>query len=77
MRHNIGIHKFLFSSIDLDKPAYYYYFYACNDFMGHLSFLLCADLEETMENLVMDGLDVSQYGPALLDPDVELDHVFD
>ena len=30
-----------------------------------------------MENLIMDGLDVSQYGPALLDPDVELDHVFD
>lgn len=35
------------------------------------------DLEETMENLIMDGLDVSRYGAELLDPDVELDHVFD
>jgi pyridine nucleotide-disulfide oxidoreductase domain-containing protein 1 len=35
------------------------------------------DLEETMENLILDGLDVSQYGAALLDPAVDLDHVFD
>lgn len=35
------------------------------------------DLEETFENLILDGLDLSQYGPALLDPDIELDHVFD
>ena len=30
-----------------------------------------------MENLILDQLDVGQYGPALLDPDFELDHVFD
>jgi hypothetical protein len=35
------------------------------------------DLEETFENLILDRLDVGQYGPALLDPDAELDHVFD
>ncbi|KAL4421166.1 hypothetical protein ABPG77_003349 [Micractinium sp. CCAP 211/92] len=35
------------------------------------------DLEETFENLIMDQLDVGAYGPALLDPDFELDHVFD
>ena len=35
------------------------------------------DLEETFENLILDGLDLSQYGPALLDPEVELDHMFD
>jgi NAD(P)H-nitrite reductase large subunit len=35
------------------------------------------DLEETFENLILDGLDLSQFGPALLDPDIELDHVFD
>lgn len=37
----------------------------------------CADLDETLENLIMDQLDVGSYGPHLLDPDVELDHVFD
>jgi pyridine nucleotide-disulfide oxidoreductase domain-containing protein 1 len=35
------------------------------------------DLEEVCENLVLDGLDLSAYGAALLDPDVELDHMFD
>lgn len=35
------------------------------------------DLEETFENLILDGLDLSGYGPGLLDPDIELDHVFD
>lgn len=35
------------------------------------------DLEEAFENLILDGLDVGGYGPALLDPDIELDHVFD
>lgn len=34
-------------------------------------------LEETFENLILDGLDLSSYGPALLDPDVEIDHMFD
>lgn len=31
-----------------------------------------ADLEEVFENLILDQLDVSQYGPALLDPDFEV-----
>lgn len=35
------------------------------------------ELEDAFENLILDGLDLSQYGPGLLDPDVELDHVFD
>lgn len=35
------------------------------------------DLEETFENLILDGLDLSAYGPVLLDPEVELDHMFD
>lgn len=34
-------------------------------------------LEEAFENLILDGLDVSRYGPALLDPDEGIDHVFD
>ena len=34
-------------------------------------------LEETFENLILDGLDLSQYGPDLVDPEAELDHVFD
>lgn len=35
------------------------------------------ELEDTFENLILDGLDLSQFGPSLLDPDIELDHVFD
>ncbi len=34
-------------------------------------------LEETFENLILDGLDLSQYGADLVDPEAELDHVFD
>ena len=34
-------------------------------------------LEEALENLILDRLDVGMYGPSLLDPDFELDHVFD
>lgn len=40
-------------------------------------FTLPTDLDETLENLILDQLDVGGYGPHLLDPDVELDHVFD
>ena len=36
-----------------------------------------ADLEEVFENLILDQLDVGGLGPALLDPEIELDHVFD
>lgn len=35
------------------------------------------ELEETFENLILDGLDLSSYGPALLDPEIDLDHMFD
>lgn len=35
------------------------------------------DLEEVFENLILDGLDLSSYGPALLDPNMEIDHMFD
>lgn len=35
------------------------------------------DLEEAFENLILDGLDLSSYGPALLDPDLEIGHIFD
>ena len=34
-------------------------------------------LEETMENLILDGLDLSAYGPSLLDPDLDLEALFD
>ncbi len=35
------------------------------------------ELEEAFENLILDGLDLSSYGPALLDPNMEIDHMFD
>ena len=35
------------------------------------------DLEEAMENIILDGLDVSSFGPHLLDPDFDLDSAFD
>ena len=35
------------------------------------------DLEEVMENLILDGLDVGGYGPDLLNPEIELEHIFD
>ena len=35
------------------------------------------DLEETFENLILNGTDVSPYGDALLDPDVDLEDYFD
>ncbi|KAG2499930.1 hypothetical protein HYH03_002217 [Edaphochlamys debaryana] len=35
------------------------------------------DLEEAFENLILDGLDLSPYGPHILDPEFELEHIFD
>ena len=35
------------------------------------------DLEETFENLILDGLDLSAYGPTILDPEVDLEAYFD
>jgi len=34
-------------------------------------------LEETFENLILDGLDLSALGAALLDPGVDLEDYFD
>lgn len=34
-------------------------------------------LEETLENLIMDGIDVSSFGPHILDPDGDLEDIFD
>lgn len=34
-------------------------------------------LEETLENLIMDGIDVSCFGPDILDPECDLDDIFD
>ncbi|GIL42910.1 hypothetical protein Vafri_741 [Volvox africanus] len=35
------------------------------------------ELEEALENVILDGLDLSAYGPHILDEGFELDHVFD
>ena len=35
------------------------------------------DLEETFENLILDGVDLSRFGPHLIDPDVDLEDYFD
>lgn len=35
------------------------------------------ELEETLEHLILDGLDLTQYGPDLLAPDIELEMIFD
>jgi len=34
-------------------------------------------LEETIENLILNQLDVSRHGEHLLDPDVDIDDYFD
>ena len=36
-----------------------------------------SDLEETFENLILNGLDLSSYGPRILDPEVDLEAYFD
>ena len=35
------------------------------------------DLEETFENLILNGTDVSAYGEDLLNPDVDIEDYFD
>ena len=35
------------------------------------------DLEETFENLIMDGIDLSRFGPELLDPEFDVEDFFD
>ena len=34
-------------------------------------------LEEAFENLILDGLDLTGIGAELLDPDMDIDAVFD
>ncbi len=35
------------------------------------------DLEETFENLILNGLDLSHYGKDILDPDIDIEDYFD
>ena len=35
------------------------------------------DMEETIENLILNQLDVSSYGEDLLNPDIDIDDYFD
>ena len=35
------------------------------------------DLEEVLENLILSGIDLSRYGPEMLDPEVDLEDYFD
>ncbi len=35
------------------------------------------DLEETFENLILNEMDLSQFGEGLLDPDIEIEDFFD
>ena len=35
------------------------------------------DLEETFEHLILDGLDLSRFGPDLLNPEADLEDFFD
>ena len=35
------------------------------------------DLEEVCENLILSGLDLSPWGPGLLDPNTDLADLFD
>ena len=52
-----------------------------------LIFMLCmlqgavligeTELEETFENLILDGIDLSRYGGDFMDPEIDLQEVFD
>ena len=35
------------------------------------------DMEETVENLILDQLDISQFGENLLSPDIDVEDYFD
>ena len=35
------------------------------------------DLEEVLENLILSGIDLTRYGPEILDPEVDLEDYFD
>jgi pyridine nucleotide-disulfide oxidoreductase domain-containing protein 1 len=33
--------------------------------------------QETFENLILDGIDLTRFGPTLLDPEIDIDDYFD
>ena len=35
------------------------------------------DLEETFENLILNGTDLTRFGPSLLDPETDVGDYFD
>ena len=41
--------------------------------------VLVGDVEsaETFENLILDGIDLTRFGPTLLDPEIDIDDYFD
>ena len=34
-------------------------------------------MEDVFENLILNGLDLSRFGPDILDPEAEIDDYFD
>ena len=47
-----------------------------NSRMGNLyDVVFC--LQETFENLILDGIDLTRFGPTLLDPEIDIDDYFD
>ncbi|XP_072035637.1 pyridine nucleotide-disulfide oxidoreductase domain-containing protein 1-like isoform X2 [Amphiura filiformis] len=49
----------------------------CNGKMYGAILIGDTDLEETFENLILNGLDLSRYGEDLLDPNIEIEDYFD
>ena len=35
------------------------------------------EMEEAFQNLILDGIDLTSVGPSILDPELEIDHIFD
>ena len=38
---------------------------------------VCAFLQETFENLILNQMDLSRFGESLLDPDIDIEDYFD
>ena len=49
----------------------------CNGRMHGAILIGDTDLEETFENLILNGLDLSRYGENLLDPNIDIEDYFD
>jgi len=41
------------------------------------SYVLCFNVQETFENLILNQMDLSQFGEELLNPDVDIEDYFD